>query len=262
MFIRTILLLLSFGALSFYINGDVPKFFDIERVDNSTKIVAYGDFVDENGKDFNFIIEKQDEIKEFISEIKYGGTLSNVFSDESIEVHLVQDYRDVTSLTIVPKYKRVFANDGHSYQFDLGQLEAWRKKYKPLKYRFISKEFKDKGEFEMYLNDQKKNPNFLYSTRPGFRYEGSFEMQFPANGEFKNPQAVMDYLKPFIEKIEPDEKKYGMSYILNDKNFNNRDQYTLTISGNKRLFDDLKVENYEKSNWAELVELVLFYYKK
>ncbi len=253
---------LGFGSFSFFIEGDVPKFFAIEKVDDSTKIVAYGDFLDENGKDFNFIIEKPDEIKNFISGIEYGEKVYNIHSQESIEIHLIQDYQDITSLNVVPKYKRVFANNGYSYQFDLDQLNSWREKYHSLKYTRKGLNFKSMEEFEKFLSSQKQNPNFLYSSRPIFRYEGSFEIEFPKNNVFNNPQAVMDYLKPLIEKIEPDQNKFGMSYELDDKNFNNKNQYTITISGSKQIFDNLKVDNYKNSNWALIVENATFYYKK
>ncbi|MDF3027171.1 MAG: hypothetical protein K0S23_1478 [Fluviicola sp.] len=256
------LILLGLGSFSFFIKGDIPKFFAIEKVDDSTKIVAYGGFLDENGKDFNFIIEKPDEIKEFISGIEYGEKVYNVFSEESIEIHVVQNYQDITSLTVIPKYKRVFTNNGYSYQFDLNQLNSWRKKYHSLKYTYKGMDFKTREEFEQFLSIQKQNPDFLYSSRPAFRYEGSFEIQFPKNEKFKNPQAIMDYLKPIINEVEPDEEKYGMSYILGDKNFNNSDQYTITISGSKRIFNELKVDNYKKSNWVLTVENAIFYYKE
>jgi hypothetical protein len=259
---RIILSFLSFGLLSFFIEGDVPKFFDIEKVDSSTMIIAYGGFVDENGKNYNFIIDESDEIKKFISGIKYGEPQSNVFSQRSLEIHLVQDHRDITFLTIVPEYKRVFANDGVSYKFDLNQLEDWRAKYRPLQRFAKGVNFKTQKEFEEFLNKQKQNPNFLYSSYPLFRYEGSFEIQFPKSNQFKNPQAIMDYLKPFIKEVEPDEEKYSLSYELDDKNMTDRNQFTITISGSKKLFNELKVENYQNSNWLLIQENASFYYKK
>lgn len=256
------IILLGFGSVSFFIEGDVPKFFEIEKVNDSTKIVAYGEFLDENGKDFNFIIEKPDEIRKFISGIKYGEKVYNVHSQESIEIHLIQDYQDITSLNIVPKHQRVFTNNGYSYQFDLNQLNSWRDKYHSLKFIRKGLNFKNIKEFEEFLSSQKQNPNFLYSSRPVFRYEGSFEIEFPKNNVFKNPQAIMDYLKPLIEKIEPDQNKFEMTYELNDKNVTNKDQYTIRISGSKQLFDNLKVDNYKNSNWTLIVENATFYYKK
>lgn len=251
-----------FFLSSFFIKGDVPKFYDISLVNDSTKIIVEGDFRDESGLDFNFIIEKPDEIREFISALQYGSPVGNIYSEESIEIHLIQDYRDITSLRVNPKYKRIFANDGHSYQFDLNQLIAWRKKYHPMKLTAKGANFRTKKEFELFLNTQKQNPDFLYSSIPLFKYEGSFEIEFPKDKMFYNPQAVMDYLEPIIKKTEPDKEKFTMSYVLDGKNLSDKNQYTITISGSKQLFESLKVDNYENSNWTLTVENAAFYYKK
>ncbi len=251
-----------FFLSSFFIKGDVPKFYDTGLVNDSTKIIVKGGGLDENGQNLHFIIEKPEEIIEFISELKYGEPIGNVFSEKSIEIHLIQDYRNITSLNINPEYKRVFTNNGHSYRFDLNQLSVWRKKYPQVKYSAKGVNFKNEEEFETFLNAQKQNPNFLYSSYPAFKYEGSFEIEFPKNDMFNSPQAVMNYLKPFIEKLEPDQDKFGMSYELDDKNFNDRNQYTITISGSKQIFEKLRVDDYQNVNWKITIENASFYYRK
>lgn len=255
------LVLICFGSGSFFMEGDTPKFFAIERVDDSTKIIAYGGFLDENGRDFNFIIEKPDEIKKFISEIKYGEKVFNVFSENSIEVHLIQDYKNITSLNIIPQYKRVFANDGYSYKFDLNQLNAWREKYHQLKYFYKGMNFKTKDEFDKFLVSQKQNPDFLYCTRPAFRYEGSFDIQFPKTKKFHNPQAIMDYIEPMIAKIEQDKEKYSLSYVLDERNSDDS-KFVITISTYKKMFETLKIDDYKNTNWVLNVENAIFYYRK
>lgn len=251
-----------FFLFGFLTKGDVPKFYNTELVNDSTKIIVEGGFRDENGQSIHFIIEKPEEIKEFISGLKYGEPVGNIFSEESIEIHLVQDYRDITSVNINPKYRRIFANDGHSYQFDLNQLIAWRKKYPLVKYSSKGVNFKTKEEFETFLNVQKQNPNFLYSSFPVFKYEGSFEIEFPKNEIFHNPQAIMDYLNPIIEKVEPDKDKFALSYVLDNKNFSDRNQYTITISGSKQLFEKLRVDDYRNVNWTVTIENAAFHYRK
>ncbi|MBK9381089.1 MAG: hypothetical protein IPN39_07155 [Chitinophagaceae bacterium] len=134
------------------------------------------------------------------------------------------------------------------------------KKY-PFKYYHDIKVFKGRDEYDKYLSEQKNNPKFLFDYGPQFKYEGSFEIEFPKNSKFPHPKAISEFLTPYIEKIVSKDD-YTLGYVLNSKNMNNRDQYTMTIQGSKRLFEQLKLDKFKNENWEPTVEDAYFFYKR
>jgi hypothetical protein len=117
------------------------------------------------------------------------------------------------------------------------------------------------AEYDQFLKVQKNNPKFLYDYSPDFEYEGSFEIEFPKSKKFPHPEAISNYLEPLVEKIAGKDN-YSVTYELNTKNENNPDQFTMTIEGSKKLFNNLKLPGFKNENWQPTVAEAYFFYKQ
>ena len=209
---------------------------------------------------YNFIIEDPAKIQEFVKHVKLGAETPNSFEFNGFGLLVIKDFMRIGSWTINPKLKNAMVHDGHSYAFDFEQISSLNKQF-PFDYEVQKKTFGKKAEFETFLARQKNNANFLFYYAPQFRYEGSFEITFKKTEKLSNPKAINEFLKPYIEAlVKPND--YRLAYILDDKNMRETDQYTMTITGPKTLFEQLKVEGYQKENWKPTEELGTFYYKK
>lgn len=236
--------------------------FDTLQIDRSTKIVGRYPQYDKSKtyEKYNFIIEDSVKIVEFIKKLSLGKEVVNYVVDPSFELTVVKNNKEIGSWTINPTLGSAMTHDGQSYEFDLNQIKKLNALY-PFKYYCDIKVYKSRGEYETYLAEQKKNPKFLFDYSPQFKYEGSFDIEFPNNTTFSSPKAISDLLKPCIEKIV-NKGEYSLSYILDTKNMNNRNQYTMTIQGPKKLFEQLKYENFKNEHWLPTVEEAYFFYKK
>jgi len=236
--------------------------FDTLKVDASTKIIGRYPHYDKSKtyEKYNFIIEDSVSIVEFISSLKLGKEVKNSTEDPSFKLTIVKNYDEIGSWTINPTLKSAMTHDGHTYEFNLNQITKLNSQY-PFNYYHEIKVFKSRNEYEKYLAEQKNNSNFLFDYGPLFKYEGSFEIEFPKNSKFPHPKAISEFLTPYIEKIV-NEDDYTLGYALNSKNMNNRDQYTMTIQGSKKLFEQLKLDNLKNENWQPTVEDAYFFYKK
>jgi hypothetical protein len=249
--------------LSMTIQGYSQKnIFDTLKVDAKTKIIGRYPQYDKSKtyEKYNFIIEDSIKIVEFISNLKLGKEVENSSEDPSFKLTIVKNYNEIGSWTINPTLKSAMTHDGHTYEFNLKQIANLNKLY-PFSYYHEIKVFNSKSEYERYLTEQKNNAKFLFDYSPQFRYEGSFEIEFPKNSKFAHPKAISDFLTPYIEKIV-NKDDYSLGYVLNSKNMNNREQYTMTIQGSKKLFEKLKLDNLKNENWQPTVEDGYFFYKK
>lgn len=150
--------------------------------------------------------------------------------------------------------------NGRTYVFNTGKIRDLAKKY-PFDYRFEKIRFQTREEYIKYLDKQKEDKLFLFSYSPMFKYDGSFEMQFPRNQQYTSPKAISEYLTPIIEKIVSKDD-YHVYYKLNEKNRKDQSQFTMTIEGKKKVFDSLQINNLKKGEWTPTVEEGWFFYKK
>jgi hypothetical protein len=241
--------------------GQKPLF-DTLTIDPGTKIIGRYPQYDKSRayEKYNFIIEDSTKIAEFIKKISLGREVENSTEDPSFQLTVVKNYAEIGSWTINPTLGSAMTNDGHTYEFDLNQIANLSSQY-PFKYYHDIIVFKSRGEYEKYLAKQKVNPNFLFAYGPLFKYEGSFEIEFPKNSQFPHPKAISVFLSPYIEKIV-NKDDYSLAYELNRKNMNNPAQYTMTIQGPKKLFEQLKLEKLKNENWQPTIEDAYFFYKK
>lgn len=238
------------------------KLFDTLKIDRSTKIIGRYPQYDKSKtyEKYNFIIEDSSKIVEFIKKLRLGKEVENSTEDPSFKLTIVKNYDEIGSWTINPTLGSAMTHDGHTYNFDLNQIANLNAQY-PFNYYHDIKVFKSRAEYEIYLAEQKNNPNYLFDYGPQFKYEGSFEIEFPKNSKFPHPKAISEFLTPYIEKIV-NKDDYTLGYELNSKNMNNRDQYTMTIQGSKKLFEQLKLDTFKNENWQPTVEDAYFFYKK
>lgn len=256
----TIILFLVF-SLNAFAQNEKPKLYDILKVNDSTRIIGiYPHFdKDQTFRDLNFIIENPAEIKKVIQSFEVGDEIANSFDNPNFRVLVVQNFKDVNSWIVSPYSKNVLTK-GHTYTFDIEKIKKLHKKY-PLNYKFEKASFKNLQEFALYLLKQKQNPAFLFSYNPIFKYEGSFELQFPKNEKFSSPKSISQYIRPMIEKIANPED-FSISFKASEYNLKNADQFTMTITGPKQIFETLKVGELINKNWSATEESGIFFYKE
>lgn len=238
------------------------KLFKTLEIDSTTKIIGRYPQYDKSKtyERYNFIIEDSAQISQFIKRLKLGKEVENATEDPSFKLTIVKNHDEIGSWTINPTLGSAMTHDGHTYKFELTQIANLNTQF-PFSYYHDIKVFKSKDEYEKYLAEQKTNPKFLFDYGPQFKYEGSFEIEFPKNSKFPHPKAISEFLEPYIEKIVKKDD-YTLGYELNEKNMKNRDQYTMTIQGSKKLFELLKIDQFKNENWQPTVEDVYFFYKK
>lgn len=250
-----------FLFLALYVSGQ-KTLFETLKIDSTTRIIGRYPQYDKSKtyEKYNFIIEDSMMIVEFINSLKLGSEVANSIGPSEFKLTVVKNYRETGSWTINPNLKTVMTHDGHSYEFDPEQISNLNKKY-PFAYDYEIKVFKSPAEYDKYLAEQKLRPNFLFDYAPQFKYEGSFEIEFPKNKKFPHPKAISDFLMPLIEKIV-NKRDYTLGYELSSRNMSKMNQFTMTIQGPRKLFDQLKVEGLKNENWQPTVEDAFFFYKK
>ena len=223
--------------------------FDTTKINATTKIIGRYPQYDKQKtyKYLNFIIEDPATIKKVILSLPLGEKGQNVIENPEFRIALVQNFDEVKSWIINPTLKSAMYG-GDSYVFNIDKIKELAKAY-PFDYTF-----------DKYLSKQKENKTFLFDYAPQFKYEGSFEVQFPRNRKFSSPQAISDYLTPLVEKIVS-KSDYRITYILNERNMKDRTQFTMTITGPKRLYENLQLEDLNKEDWKPIVEEGWFFYR-
>jgi hypothetical protein len=236
---------------------------DLSKIDKDTKLVGRHPQYNKNSQyaKLNFIVENVEEIKNLLRKINYGAEITNRFDPNCFDLTLIQGDKEKRIGTIIP-HNNSISFDGNTYRFDIGQIDKLNRKY-PFDYRCDVKVFKSEKEYSDFLMLQKKDNSFLFDYDPDFRFEGSFEIIFPKNDQFPSPLKISEYLEPFINKIESDNNKYRVDYALKGVNVTNRNQYTMTITGSRKLYEllELSDKNLKKENWKYAESEGYFFYR-
>lgn len=255
---------LIFLAISISTNALSQKnIFDTLTIDSTTKIIGRYPQYDKSKtyEKYNFIIEDPLEIAKFAKAIQLGEEVPNSTEDPSFKIYIVKSYKEKGGWTINPTLKSAMTHDGHTYKFDMNQIINLNKEF-PFEYYFEKIVFKSQDEYQIYLKEQRLNPNFLFDYKPQFKYEGSFEIEFKKSEKFFSPKAVSEFLYTYIDKII-DRNDYSVSYILDEKNMKNHEKlFTMTVAGPKKIFDDLKIKKHKNENWQPTIEEGWFFYQK
>ena len=256
-FLIVLIIIISNNAFS------QKNIFDTLVIDSTTKIIGRYPQYDKTKtyEKYNFIIEDSLDIATFIKEIELGEEVPNSIEDPSFRISIIKNNKENGGWTINPTLKSAMTHDGHTYKFDMTQITDLNKKY-PFKYYFEKIVFKSLDECQKYLTEQKNNPNFLFDYKPQFKYEGNFEIEFEKTKKFSSPKAISEFLYSYIDKIV-DRDEYRVSYILNEKNIkNNGKSYTMTITGPKKVYENLKIKKHKNENWQPTIEDGWFFYRK
>ena len=253
-------LFIFFLTISISLTAQEKYIFDTSKIDATTKLIGRYPQYDKQKtyKEFNFIITDPETIKAVIMTMPLGKEGENTIEDPEFRINVVQNFDEVKTWTVNPNLKSVMSN-GHTYEFDVTKLKKLANKY-PFDYKFDKVPFKNKFEYQQYLEKQKVDKEFLFDYAPQFKYEGSFEMKFPRDRKFSSPKVISDFLTPLIEKIVS-KNEYRVGYILNEKNHKDQTQFTMTITGRKKIFDELNLDNLNKENWKDTVEEGWFFYR-
>lgn len=237
--------------------------FDTLTIDKSTKIIGRYPHYDKSKKfiKYNFILEDSIDILGFIKTIKLGKEIENSGEDPNFRISVVKNHKEISGCSINPTLESANTHDGHTYKFDLNHISDLNKKY-PFEYYYEKVTFKNEEEYQTYLKKQKTNPNFLFDYAPPFKYEGSFEIEFEKTRKFSSPKAISEFLYPFLDEIV-DKKEYRVTYIFNERNKkNNGKSFTMTITGSKKIHENLKIKNLKNEIWKPTIESGWFFFRK
>jgi hypothetical protein len=212
---------------------------------------------------YSFLLKDSTSIVQFAKSLVAGKKVMNMINGPEFNIEIVNDYLLTTHIAINPSLNTIRLK-GNTYEFDFGQIKELHKEHPLISYeKKVS--FSHKKEADNYVTEIKKDTNLLYYSAPEFNYEGSFSMTAEKSRLFNSPKAVMDYLRIEIEKIVS-KGEYMMFYSFNVKQIDKviqSDSYTITISGSKKLFDNLIVNKVKKDNWKSSgKEVGLFYMKR
>jgi hypothetical protein len=249
-----------FLTISFSLFAQEQYIFDTAKVTATTKLIGrYPQFDKEKSyKDLNFIIDDPEVIKRVIMTLPLGKEGPNTIADPNFRIIIVQDFKEIKTWIVNPNLNSVLTN-GKTFEFDVSRLKRHSKTY-PFDYKFEKIVFNNKEDYQSHLEKQKADKTFLFDYAPQFKYEGSFEIQFPRNETFSSPKAISEYLTPLVEKIVS-KNEYRITYTLNEKNRNDQTQFTMTITGSKKLYNELQVDNLKKENWSNTIEEGWFFYR-
>ncbi|MCX6232299.1 MAG: hypothetical protein NTZ33_12240 [Bacteroidetes bacterium] len=261
------LLIILFWGINLF--SQRPLLYDTLSINSKTKLIGrYPHFdKDKTYEKWNFIIEDSSIIRTMVKTFVPEEEIKNLIENTDFRITIVENFKEIALWIINPKTKSV-QTGGHTYRFNFDLFTKLCFKY-PFKYKFIKKEFNSLNEYLIFLEEQKKNINFLFNYPPQFRYEGIFEIEFPKNEIYDSPKAISDILMPLIEQIVKKDE-YAINYILDKRNLKNiidkrnlknNSKYIMTILGSKEIYKRLKVKNFKNRNWKKTSEIGTFFYR-
>jgi len=240
-----------------FLNAQEHALFDSIKVSKSTKLLGFS----KTYETFNFCIENKNEIDSLTKILVYGDVTGNyVELNSGFNIKLIEENRVIKSWVVNPKFSNIII-DGQYYKFDFDVIRNIAKKFY-FKYNLVKMQFKTIQEYDLYLQSLKSNPNFLFSYKPDFKFQGSFEIEFPGNDEFSSPKAICDYINPEILKIVENKDKYRITYGLTDYNLKHPKQFTMRIECERIVYEKLNLKGLKNMNWLDNMPSGIFYFKK
>jgi len=253
--------LLSFLFFSCFAFSQTKSILDNIKIDKNTKLIGMYPQYDKNKtyKNLNFYINDEKVIKDLVDKLSYEKIVKNRIERNDFRIKLLQGNEVLDDWMLSPANSNINMN-GTFYEFNFKIIEELAKKY-PFDYTFFKKEFSTLKEYEIFILSLKKDKDFLFAYEPNFKFEGTFKIKFPKNSQFPSPKVIDEYLRPKILKIA-NGSNFNITYVLDDYNMKNNDQYTMTIEGDKRIFNELQLENLEKKNWQDNIAAGMFFMKE
>jgi len=252
-----------------YTNSDLNKkssgiaLLDTLKISSKTRIIGNCGNNSNPNNLYSFLLKDSTSIVQFSKSLVAGNKITNTVGDNEFSIHIVNNQLETAYIAIIPNLN-IIRLKGNSYEFDFGQIKELHKEHPLISYEKKVR-FRNKIKADNYVTKIKKDTNLLYYFAPKFNYEGSFMMTAEKSKLFNSPKAVMDYLRIEIEKIVS-KGEYMMFYSLNMKQIDNviqSDSYTITISGSKKMFNNLIVNKVKKDDWKSSgKEVGIFYMKR
>ena len=254
------LLIIFFPSLFCFCQNDY--LLDRITITNSTKLIGKCAPWDKEKtyKKLEFLIEDSAAIDSLSKLITYGTSQKAIFERYPFYIELIQNNKTINKWIICPQFSSVCCKSKF-YQFNTKIIKQISRKYH-LKYISEKKIFQNQQEFEACVESLKSNIKFIYSTEPEFKYEGTFEIEFPKNSQFPSPKVICEFLDPEILKIVSSKDAYRITFIATDYNIKNNNQFTMTIECNKIVYDKLKLNDLVNKNWKDNIPSATFYYRK
>lgn len=248
-------------GLSSFSVAQVTSMINDENTDSSTKIYGFSSLTDNNKtyEKYNFILDNSTAIQFSKPLLEYGYQSSTMQAQENgVMIYMVKDKKIVDQWLVNPTFYNVFHN-GIAYSFDADKLNVIADKY-PLIYKEDKRTFLSEKEYKKQRANLFNDPYNLIITEPDFNYEGYFDVQFTKNEQFKTAEDVQNYLKPIVEKLT--KKKFDISYSISEKNILDRNQFTLSVSGEENIYKKIKLlPEVVKSEWNSIPYEALIYRK-
>jgi hypothetical protein len=254
--------LITFLLLSFVGFSQTKSILDSVKINKKTKLIGmYAQYDKSKTYQYlNFFIDDKNIIESLKSKLTHGKIVENRIEQNDFRIIVLNGNEEVENWMLSPMNSNILMN-GVYYDFNPDVVKDLAKKY-PFEYTFYEKNFSNKKEYEEYKTKMSSDKNFLFAYEPFFEYEGTFEIKFPKNSEFESPQMIDDYLRPEINKIVKEENQFNISYILDERNLKNRDEYIITIECNKEVFEKLKLKKLKKINWKNNQPSGMFFMKQ
>ena len=196
---------------------------------------------------YNFFIEDKSVIDSLIKTIRYGTQTSNIMEQNDFSIIVTKENKIIDRWSVSPKFKNVNTDDGLR-AFDIDILAALSARF-PMRYNYYKKAFSNPEQYKLFEDSMLLRDNILFIYKPDFRYEGSFDVEFPKNNEFPNAHKAIAYINKKLEK-SIDKSKFAAVLELTDYNLNNQNQMTITINAPKWIFDAFNDAKAYKKSWT------------
>ncbi|MFD0991481.1 hypothetical protein ACFQ1R_15385 [Mariniflexile jejuense] len=241
--ITFIILLLSFNSFS-------QKTLVLEdlQLNEKTRLIGMYPHYDEKRtyENYNFLIEDSNIIDSISKIIVKGKEIMNQSTRQEFTIWLCDGDKRLKYWSFDPKYNFIRI-EGKSYEFDANQILKIAEKY-GFSYVLNKKYYQTQEQFDKDYANIKTNSNLLFFNEPIFKFEGSFEISYPKTNKFKHPKAISQYLAKKISEFRT-EDEYRVYYVANDYNIKNRNQFTMTIESDFRLYELFSDKNCKKGDW-------------
>jgi hypothetical protein len=243
------------------VNAQNRMLFDTMLVSKTSKFIGRIPQYEKNARyqALSFCIEDSISIMNVLRKVSIGKEVSNIIDNSGFYLTIINNYKEEALVIVYPGIGTIMI-DGHSYEFDANQIKDLAVRF-PFNYKFKRLQFSSKEDFSKYLDNQMKDSLFLFSYNPNFRFEGTFDLEFKKSQSLSSPKAVSEFITPKILGIV-DEKSFNLFYELSEKNLNNPNQFTMTISGSKKLYENLNISDAKKFEWKPAVEEAWFFYRQ
>lgn len=241
-----LLLLLGVRLISFC-QGHL--LFDQQFLNDTVKLIGMDSPYDENRtyQKYSFFITDKTVIDSLIKTVRYGERARNIMENDNFSLIVTKNNKIVDRWSISPKFNNI-NTDGSPNIFDIGILDALSSRF-PMKYNYYKKVFSSAEQYKSFENSVLLKDNTLFIYKPDFRYEGSFDVEFPKNKEFPDARKAIEYIDKILEK-KIDKSKFSAVYVLTEYNLNNQNQITIKISSPRWVFNEFNDKTVQKKSWT------------